>query len=328
KKEKGVEVEVALPVTGDPRQRALAMGKEEAFNRLMLRMIPTDERNKRRDALQAMRKEVGTVAERVVIRSENRRDHLLSVVVDVFFSEEGLRRLLEKQSGLAFNITSYPPVLLLLGDEKTGEVIMDRERTLFKEVIAISKVQGFSLAKPLDDMDDMVNISWTALRNKDPQLMRWLTSRYPARSIWVVAQTTGKKDKQQLLLNEILEDGTSKEYREPVTALEGEPLTVAIKTLTSRVMDSWLQSHLIHPGLRHDLILRLQHGPDLTKQNNAVNGMRKIPGVMQLSFIQMHAWESVLKVVYEGENSRLATALNALGMVVEQSDGEWVAKLP
>lgn len=326
----GVEVEVPLPVSGDPRQKGMAMGKEEAFSRLLLRMVATDERNRRRAGLDALRRESAPLAERVMIRSEKQREDRISLVLDVAFAEEGVRRLLEKQSGMAFNTTPYPSVLLLVGDEKTGEVVIEQGQSLLREVAKACALYGIALAKPLDDVDDMVNISWSALRSGDPQLMQWLTARYPAQAIWVVARSRGDKgkDKPQLLLNEIM-DGSIKDYRESLPAAgQEEALPVTAKNVVARVVDGWIQSHLVHPSLRHDVSLRLIHGPDLARQAALIKNLRKLPGVKELRFVQLQAWESLIRLEYEGRDELLGKALAGLGLAVENAGDELLATAP
>lgn len=340
-----VESIVSLPVAARQEPRAVGMeqAKKRAWEHLLRRMFTRGDLEAKKALFETLGQNITSLVERVVVVGETRRDDTLVMEVEVIFSAKAVQAGLSSQSGLLYNETPHPPVLFLVRTQSgTQEETARNDLLLQKNISESAKAFGIPVVTPLGDMEDVSRLAWELVVSGDVALRQWVSSRYATNQVWaVIARTTppavGSGQKTPTYTTQIQLLGRTVEATQPTLfkPIEAEsvsvtppghcveqektpncPYAVLANRLLQTVMDQWIQTHTINPGLQHTAYLRVLHGPMLAKFAQFITKLRALPGVTNLKFVEERATESNIQVTFQGDDAQLQRLLIPLGTQV------------
>ncbi|MBF0188024.1 MAG: DUF2066 domain-containing protein [Magnetococcales bacterium] len=330
---KGVEVYISLPAPKgkDLRRQAIAEGQKIAFWHLMKRMVTVSERVRNLKNLRRASRFVKGMVRRAVVRERRLPDgSAILYTVDVQFDPKQVRGVMARYR-LTYNEIAYPPVLII-GRTRSGRP-MEWTHILEEEAVRF----GLPLKRPINDMEDVMNLSWDKVMAGDKRVAGWARKRYGASRTWAVStdfnipsstsvdEEEGWEPRLYEATARLVVNGTSGRRRlvgkahgyysdadEARTCLRRS----LARQLLSRVMDGWIQSHAINPELRHLVAVRVRFGSELEPYAAFVKALRRISGVMQVRYPELRANEALLTVDYQGTDDTFIRALNGLGLPI------------
>ncbi len=344
-------VRVRVPAVSqnqDPRTIGLARARRDAFQTLLRRMLTRTDRAVHRQVLDKLGRQDQQLVERAVVRGEKRLEEGLLLTVDITFSQKAVSDALT-QLGVTYSETPYPPILAVV---RQGQGIAGRSRPtnpFFRTFHQTAHTFGLTIITPLGDMEDMGNLSWQRAAAGDRELVRWATSRYGIGSVWALEAGFGTKAPRseegkssfsaiRLLISRIGAGVTH--YRVPggkrpeCDALGTGGRARACyyahlsETVLQQVLDQWIREHAVDPSLRHATRLRVIHDMHFPRYERFLSGLRTIPGLSAIRFLQFQAREAMLEVDYQGRDDQLIRAISRLNVHMEEGDGEIRLRLP
>ena len=333
-------VKVSVPLTsgGNLRRIGLKRAKKKALDYLLQRMLTSTDRSRLQEFRKALRKDITSLVQRASVISEVRHANVLRLVVDVTFSEQKMRDAFVTEEVL-YSETLYPSILFLLREKISGadgrSAFRPSEPLLQKVVINAAHAYGLSVTTPLGDMPDMTHLSWQKAVAGDQVLLKWAYNRYGVDNVLALAITLQKRDSQttgvkaqllgnyQVVSQEVVSTGltanasTRRDCSKSQRANLHDCLYTAVtQRLFQQMMDLWITAHAIQPSLHHLVQLRLFHSPVMSKYAEFVRGLRAIPGVSDVTFVNSKARESTIQVAFQGTDEQLRHAVTRLGAEV------------
>ncbi|MBF0370667.1 MAG: DUF2066 domain-containing protein [Magnetococcales bacterium] len=335
----GVEIFVPNPKPGgrDPRQTGITWAGEKAFDLLMTRMLPRDQREVLAETLKSLGQDTRKYVKRAVVRSEKQRPGGLLFSVDITFSRKAVGEAL-RGIGLSYNETAHPFSLLLAQMDRTGRPGFFPQGDPFqKALLRSARTFGVSLGKPLGDMEDMV-----ALGGNDAALNQWAKTRYGAKRIFIgqmafgrvgAGEQEGTEHYAALGTLTVKDTGQRFESRAEGSYAESKGARWALfekvaNELLQGILDRWAQVNAVDPGQQHAVLLRVVHGAKLTGYAKFFKRLKLVSGVSGVRASRFKAREAVLEVDYQGPDDQFMAALMRAGYQVSEAFPEIVIHLP
>ena len=350
---RAVEVSVPIPETHasgaesqDLRAIGLEKAKKVAFKRLLRRLLTKADRNTHKLFLETLLQDRARFIERATVLSEAYRSTALWLSVDVFFSRKEVRTAL-RQEKLSFSEVLHPPLLFLvreislsLSASLQGAFESLLQRLLSEEARAL----GLSVVTLLGDMEDLTHLSWDKAAAGDLSLYQWALSRYDAGRVWAVSarlkpllKGSGEGKPLRYAAKVQLLGGHSDQTKPAPPVLLYAKVTgtrsshgcrenedprycfypTLVRRLLQKMVDPWIQAHAVNPHLGHTVYLRIIRGSNFVRFSEFIKGLRAVPGLVSVKFLEERATESRLQVEFQGQDVSLQQALVRLGAQVE-----------
>ncbi|MBF0189589.1 MAG: DUF2066 domain-containing protein [Magnetococcales bacterium] len=316
-------VEISLPLGGknvDAMQEAgVAQAQREGLQRLFKRMLTSQEREARKAFLAGLLKESKRLTERTVVRSKKQVGDRLDMTVDLFFSRKEVSAALVKE-GIPHGEMAYPPALLIAREEATE----GPSTWLWKTLPTVAREHGIVLLQPLGDVEDFTHLNWDKAAKGDAEVLNWASTRYGASDTWVVkaesAPLTASKGGARLRVSGTLVVSRANsapitfQAREEKSGATPEEIATALYPLVAgklvqQAVEHWLAGHVVQPGLKHQLRLRVIHEAQLARLTEFLNTLKAIPGVKDPQVLQATARETHFSFEYQGRDDLLEQAL-------------------
>ncbi|MBF0271140.1 MAG: DUF2066 domain-containing protein, partial [Magnetococcales bacterium] len=322
-------VEISLLLGGKSvevmQDAGVAQAQREGLQRLFKRMLPTPEREARKEFLAGLLKESKRLTERTVVRSKKQVGDRLDMTVDLFFSRKEVTAALVKE-GIPHGEVAYPLALLIAREEATE----GPSTWLWKAMPNVAQEHGVSLLQPLGDVEDLTHLNWDKALKGDPEVLNWASTRYGASDAWVVkaesTPLTASKGGARLRVSGTLvvsrpnSAPVTFQAREEKSGATPEELATALYPvvagkLVQQAVEQWLGGHAVQPGMKHQLRLRVIHEAQLARLTEFLNALKAIPGVKDPQVVQATARETLFSCEYQGHDELL-----------EQSLAKWVTR--
>jgi len=248
-----VPIEAQGPDGTRAKERALADGRQAAFQRLLQRMVlPEDQR--RLGPMSAA--EVGRLVASFGLDEERAGADRYRALLTVAFAGEGVRRLL-RERGVPYALTAARPAVVLPLLQAAGTESLWEEPNPWRDAWAAQgNLDGLvPLIVPLGDVGDVAAISAAAARAADPAALKRIAQRYRVEHV-VLAEATLADADVRLRLLPMTEWGMSLvEVREQAPAGE-DPAVLYPRLqaeLVARLEDDWKRANLVRGDARHSL---------------------------------------------------------------------------
>ncbi|MBF0179635.1 MAG: DUF2066 domain-containing protein [Magnetococcales bacterium] len=335
-----LNVDVSLPVAAAKGGEGLhdagvAQAQKEALSRLLRRLLPSAEREKRKEWLAALLKDPKRLVERTVVRGEKQHQDRLTMSVSLVFSKKELSEALVKE-GISFNETPYPVVLLLAKEDSLSGVGEQSAVGQLRVALAnVARDYGMTLLLPLGDLEELSHLSWEGAERGDPAQLEWANTRYAATAIWAIradattASVKGATEKTRasatLLVNRAGVAQANWQVSEEKSGKSGETASAALygqvaDKLVRQIADRWIQEHALRTGeARQQIRLRLVHNAQLAQQTKFLGDLRALPGMREPQVLKSTARETVYAIEFQGSQEQLREALGKMAPHVEQA---------
>ncbi|WP_420903720.1 DUF2066 domain-containing protein [Candidatus Magnetaquiglobus chichijimensis] len=327
---RGIEVSVPMSKGLEATHEAgVTQAQREGLRRLLLRMLTQTERDARKEYLATLTKEPKRLVERTVVRSEKQVGERLNLHLDLHYARKEVVAALGKEK-IPFTEAAYPLVLLIASEEKTeGAATL-----LWKAMPAAARELGLNVMQPLGDLEDLTQLSAERVEKGDAGMLEWAASRYGVGEVWVARATAtpvtggkGARIKVSATLTVArphvapvrIQAGEEKGASSAAEAANAVYPAVAGK-LAQQILEQWVGDHVIQPGNKRTLRLRVMHDVQVAKMTEFLAGLRAVPGMAEPRLVQATARESLFDCEFAGRDEQLDAALAKLVVKREKSE--------
>ncbi|MEO5345720.1 MAG: DUF2066 domain-containing protein [Magnetococcus sp. YQC-9] len=325
-------VEVSLPTGGKGieamHEAGVAQAQRDGLQRLFKRLLSGAEREARKEYLSTLAKDAKRLTERTVVRSTKQVGDRLNMSVDLQFSRKELSAALTKEN-IPYTEAAYP-VVVPIAPEERGE---GASTLLWKGLPNAGRDFGVQVILPLGDLEDLTQLNWEKGLKGDAEVLNWAAGRYGAGEIWlakavVTPVSGGKGAKVKLVASltvarpnvapivyQVSEEKGGTSVEEVSNALYP---AVAAK-LVGQAVERWVSDHVVLPGSRHVVRMRVMHDVQVARLGEFLAGVRAVPGMAEPRVIQTTARETLFECDFQGRDELLDEALAKLVVYREKS---------
>ncbi|MBF0262741.1 MAG: DUF2066 domain-containing protein [Magnetococcales bacterium] len=326
---RGIEVSVPMSKGLEATHEAgVTQAQREGLRRLLLRMLTQTERETRKEYLATLAKDPKRLIERTVVRSEKQVGERLNLHLDLHYARKEVTAALGKEK-IPFTEAAYPLVLLIAPEEKSeGAATL-----VWKAMPNAARDLGLNVMQPLGDLEDLTQLSVDRVAKGDAGMLEWATNRYGIGEIWVAranaTPVTGGKGARVKVAATLtvarpnaapvqIQASEEKGASSAAEAANAVYPAVAGK-LAQQLLEQWVADHVIQPGNKRTLRLRVIHDVQVAKVTEFMTGLRAVPGMAEPRMVQATARESLFECEFSGRDEQLDAALAKLAVQREKS---------
>jgi len=328
----GVKVDVTSKSSADARRRAMADGQRQAFQRLMRRIVISDDLSRVPKLGKADIDEY--VLDFAVANEKNSPVRYLADLTYRFKPRE-VRNLL-RDLEIDFAETLSKPVLLLPVYEVAAAKALWDDSNPWKDVLGeLSLNEGLvPISLPGGDLRDIGLIGAEQAVAGDEQRIEAIGYRYRVNTVMVAhaALATGPRGRPAFRINVIsygsderagaLENFVTQNPGEKV----GDMLKRAAELTIATIEDRWKEDNLIQFEREAVLAATLPIN-SLTDWVEAKKRLDRIAVIQKLDLVLFSRNEARINIFYLGDADQLSLALAQTDMQLRQEEGNWMLRL-
>ncbi len=312
---RGVQVDVTAETAAAAREAAHAEGHVKAMNKLMARLLPSDELGLLRQLKAA---EILALVRDFSVGNERTSDVRYLAELTFRFYPDPIRELL-RANGLRHAETMSKPVVVLPIFGAAGEAVLWGEGNPWWEAWAARPPGGWlvPLTVPLGDLGDLAAIDAARALNGDVEALGAIARRYGAEDV-LITQSVLLGDSElgqarlqvgSVRLGRHAQQTTIDTYRQPEGGTVQDLLALAADAVAAAVQESWKQGTLLRPGSERRISVSVPIGQlaELLEVKRRLVGVASVRGTEVMALSRS---KTELAITFVGEEEQLVLAMS------------------
>ena len=326
-----VDVDATADNAAAAREKATLTGQQTAFNRLLDRLTPHDQRATLPHPSAA---EIGDLVRDFAVENEKASAVRYLASLSVRFRPDEIRALL-RTAGVPFAETMSKPIVIVpLLKSNAGLSLWD-DTNAWRQAWQDSQRDGLvPFVVPLGDLDDTVALDAARAQAGDSEGLAALAWRYKAGDVIVATAEPRQQDGRTLAIQLTTTRFNATGGREgtpatrTVTAEGNNPdaqWQSAVAIMAEGIEDDWKRTNLIRFDSEHSLVATVP----LSALNDLLEVRKRLSGVSFLrsyDVLYLARDAAQFRLHYFGDERQLSIALAQSDLTLEQDAASWILR--
>ena len=322
---RGIPVDATAESVTQARAQAIAQGQARAFDRLMQRLVMSQDRQ---FVPQIGSNEAASMVADFSVANERTSDVRYLADMTVRFQADAVRAFLQR-AGVNYAETQARPIVVVpLYRDDQGWRLWDSPNPWHEAWLNGPYNDDLvPFEAPLGDIDDVTAISVEAARNGDSSALRAIAERYGAQEVLLAeAQVSGNPATVQFQGQRLL-GGSGGTVSDQVTQSEGEDLEDTLRRAAERIaaayQEDWKAQNVLRFGSESQLIANVPIR-SLGEWMEIRGRLQSLPQIRNIQIIYLTRGEARINLTYLGDQAGLSQVLGQRDLSLQpRPQGEW-----
>ncbi len=325
--ETGISVDVTAENAVAARQKGIEAGQREALRRLLVRLVPPEERA-RLPAVQSL--PIARYVRSYEIAEEKVAPDRWLATLNVTFDPDEVGALLSGRGVAMLQPTVAPVLLLVPAERRAGELLLwAREEPWWQALERVAAGErALRLVLPLADLTDLATLPPAAVEAGDRTPLDRLAARYGAADAVVVLLEAGvppgsgaaSTPSVRFLAGNGVLRGDPPPLEAPATG--GDPVEATARAAAARLVETWRRGGLVRSDRLADLSLVVPLA-DLAGWVQIRRELETLPEIREVRIVSLERRRAELVLRHLGDLDRLREGLARRGLVLAEEGGRW-----
>ncbi len=321
---RGVTVDATAASVIEARAQALAQGQARAFDRLIQRLVLSQDQA-RVPAIGSG--EIGGMVTDFSVANERTSNVRYLAEMTVRFQPDAVRAFLQR-SGIDYAETQARPLLVLpLYKDSAGWRLWDSPNPWHEVWLTGRHVDGLvPLEAPLGDIDDVIAVNAEAALAGDSNALQAIAARYGAAEV-LVARAAVSGDPAVIDIEAQRHLGSGGKIADQITQADGEDLSAALGRASDRLaasfQEEWKAQNVLRFGSESQLTAEVPI-QSLAEWNEIRSRLQSLPQVRRIDIVYLTRSQARIDLTYLGDQATLTRVLEQRDLSLMPAPlGQW-----